>query len=239
MALEIETCFSEARPRVDAENIHTNEQIIVPSVKKAASCFRPLCTACRLARAHRNLTHLSPRHPAPDMLIRAHDLLPGDCASVDQYVCHTGGRLPNTKGKEKDQKRFCGGLITVDHASGFIHLTHQVSLYGGETLRAKHSFEHLARGFGFSIKNYHCDNGIFAKDVWRHDCHDQHQDLDFSAVGAHHQNGVAERAIQTIANWSRRMMLHAALHWPDQADVKLWPFAMKHAVHIWNHLPDE
>ena len=34
------------------KNIHTNEQIIVPSVRKAASCFRPLCTACRLARAH-------------------------------------------------------------------------------------------------------------------------------------------------------------------------------------------
>ena len=133
------------------KNVHTAEQIIVPTVKKAASCFRPLCTACRLARAHCNLTHLLPRHPAPDMLIRANDLLPGDCASVDQYVCHTRGRLPNTKGKEKDQKRYCGGLIAVNHASGFIHLTNQVSLYGGEAVKAKHSFEHLARGFGFSI----------------------------------------------------------------------------------------
>ena len=69
------------------------------------------------------------------------------------------------KGKEKDQKRFCGGLIEVDHASGFIHLTNQVSLYGGETLKAKHSFEHLAHTSGFGIKKYRCDNGIFAKDV--------------------------------------------------------------------------
>ena len=35
-----------------------------------------------------------------------------------------------------------GGLIAVDHASGFINLTNQFSLYGGETLKAKHSFEH-------------------------------------------------------------------------------------------------
>ena len=116
------------------------------------------------------------------MLIRANDLLPGDCASVDQYVCHTRGRLPNTKGKEMDQKRYFGDFVAVDHASGFIHLTHQVSLYGGETLRAKHSFEHLALGFGFHIKQDRCDNGIFAKDVWRNDCELQNQDLDFSAA---------------------------------------------------------
>lgn len=35
-------------------------------------------------------------------------------------------------------------------------------------------------------------------------------------------------------------MLHAALHWPEKADIKLWPFAMQHAgAYIWNHLPDE
>ena len=65
------------------KNVHTDEQLIVPNVKKASSCFRLLCTACRLARTHRNSAHLPPRHPAPDMLIRANDLLPGDCASVE------------------------------------------------------------------------------------------------------------------------------------------------------------
>ena len=33
------------------------------------------------------------------------------------------------------------------------------------------------------------------------------------------------------------MILHAALHWPVEADLKLWPLAMDYAVHIWNNLP--
>ena len=33
------------------------------------------------------------------------------------------------------------------------------------------------------------------------------------------------------------MILHAALHWPEEADLNLWPLAMDYAVHIWNNLP--
>ena len=33
------------------------------------------------------------------------------------------------------------------------------------------------------------------------------------------------------------MLLHQMLHWPDEANANLWPFAMHHAVHLWNHTP--
>jgi hypothetical protein len=33
------------------------------------------------------------------------------------------------------------------------------------------------------------------------------------------------------------MMLHAGIHWPEAAQLDLWPFAMQHAIWIWNHLP--
>ena len=173
------------------------------------------------------------------MAIRQNDLRPGDCVSVDQYVCPIRGRLPHTRGKEKDLKRFSGGLMQVDHASGYIQVNSQVSLYGGEILCSKNKFKNLLSGFGVKIKKHHCDNGIFAADPWTSDCEAKQQENEFSAVEAHHQNGVAERAIQTIAYWARAMMLHVAIHWPDKADIKLWPFAMQHAAHIWNHLPDE
>ena len=34
------------------------------------------------------------------------------------------------------------------------------------------------------------------------------------------------------------MILHTALHWPEEADLKLLPLAMDSAVHIWNNTPN-
>ncbi|KAL7474968.1 hypothetical protein ACHAW6_000907, partial [Cyclotella cf. meneghiniana] len=58
-----------------------------------------------------------------------------------------------------------------------------------------------------------------------------------SGVAAHHQNGVAERAICTITNIARANTLHATLHWPDQSFIDLWPLAMSYAVCVYNKLP--
>ena len=53
------------------------------------------------------------------------------------------------------------------------------------------------------------------------------------------QNGVAERSIQTVVNSARTMMLHQALMWPEQFDMRLWPFTLTHAVYLWNHLHND
>ena len=58
-----------------------------------------------------------------------------------------------------------------------------------------------------------------------------------SGVGAHHQNGVAERAIATIIGRARAMILHAAIHWPGETHTDLWPLAIDYAVYLWNHTP--
>jgi hypothetical protein len=34
------------------------------------------------------------------------------------------------------------------------------------------------------------------------------------------------------------MLLHAVLHWPDQADLSLWPFALEYAMYLWNNMPN-
>ena len=34
------------------------------------------------------------------------------------------------------------------------------------------------------------------------------------------------------------MLLHAAIHWPDMADTKLWPMAVQQSCFIWNHMPN-
>ena len=65
----------------------------------------------------------------------------------------------------------------------------------------------------------------------------QGQTLTYSGVGAHHQNGVAERAIQTVTQWALAVLMHQMLHWPAAFDACLWPFALQHAATIWNNMP--
>ena len=54
---------------------------------------------------------------------------------------------------------------------------------------------------------------------------------------AHHQNGVAEQAIQTISNMARAMLLHASMHWKQGIDSIMWPMAVHYATYASNILP--
>ena len=89
------------------------------------------------------------------------------------------------------------------------------------------------------IKHFRADNAPFGAAEFRTNLELNGQTIDFSGVGAHHQNGVAERAIQTVTSWARAMLLNSAIMWPDQFDLELWLFALQHAVHIWNNLPQK
>mgnify|MGYP002775246225 FL=1 len=51
-------------------------------------------------------------------------------------------------------------------------------------------------------------------------------------------NGVSERALQTVVALARACMLHALLHWPQQFSPTLWPFALEHAVYLYNRMPN-
>ena len=130
-----------------------------------------------------------------------------------------------------------GGTIYYDHASGAMFLRHQVSLRAGETVRAKQAFEQFAKQNGMNIMSFQAVILPFNSKELRDDLALHDQTIDFSGVGAHHQNGVAKRSIQTVTQWARTMMLQASIHWPDASDLELWPFALAHAVYIWNHLP--
>ena len=60
-----------------------------------------------------------------------------------------------------------------------------------------------------------------------------------SGVGAHHQNGVAEWAIGTVQAMACAVLLHVQLHWPDEFNPSLWPFALDYSVEIYNNLPSK
>eukprot|EP00934_Nitzschia_sp_Nitz4_P006833 Nitzschia sp. Nitz4//scaffold525_size3836//2031//2952//NITZ4_009259-RA/size3836-processed-gene-0.0-mRNA-1//-1//CDS//3329553952//6823//frame0 len=194
-----------------------------------------MCAACNFGKAARRSpsgTLQVSQHPDP---IRADDLQPGDCVSIDQFQSSSPGR---TFGDRYSNNRFTGGTLFCDHASALIYVVPQVSLKGGETVLAKRRFEQWAHQNNTStILSYRADNKPFANLEFQADIDRCGQRISFSGVGTHHQNGVAERSIRTISDWARTMLLHQVLHWPEQADLTLWPFALEHASYVWNHLP--
>jgi len=146
------------------------------------------------------------------------------------------GLLPHTFGKER--VGYSCGTLFVDHASGKIVNFCQYSNNADETIRNKHRLESHARQVGVTVKGYHADNGVFASKAFKDDCDLLHQAYSFSGVGAHHQNGIAERNIKTVAQWAWANMLHFAHHWPAKAKVCFWPQAIEYAIWIFNRMPN-
>jgi hypothetical protein len=112
-----------------------------------------------------------------------------------------------------------------------------VSLSAGETIKSKHSFERFAKAHGVKVKRYRADNHPYSSKAFLDDLESLEQEITFSGVGAHHQNGCSERCLQTVTNWARAAMMHQLLHWPEHFDTALWPFALENAVFIWNNMP--
>ena len=201
-------------------------------------CAIPLCEACEIARARKRPTGTSIKQAVPETVdsIRAEDLKPGDCVSMDQYESSVRGRRLETKGREREDRKFCGGTLFYDHASGRIFVHHQSSLSAYESILAKDAFEREAALCGFTIRKYRTDNGIFTAKDYRESLAEG-QTSTRSGVGAHHQNGVAEANIGRVQRMARTMLLHLRLHWPEEFSPDLWPFALDYAVYIYNHVP--
>ena len=133
---------------------------------------------------------------------------------------------------------YTGGAIYVDMATNLVHVEFQHHLNTHETLVATAEFERMCLDACVIPQEYLSDNGsAFTSREYMAHLRQFSQLCRFAGVGAHHHNGVAERAIQTIMSIARTMMLHAAIHWPDMADPSLWPMAVQHAEGLHNHVP--
>ena len=72
---------------------------------------------------------------------------------------------------------------------------------------------------------------------WVTACREKGQGLTFAGVNAHHQNGIAERKIQTLQELTRTMLVHANKRWPKAITTSLWPYAMQMANDVLNKTP--
>ena len=99
-----------------------------------------------------------------------------------------------------------------------------------ETVESKTKFEQHWHDFGILPQSYLSDNGSSFTSA---------QVTQLAGVGAHHDNGVAERSIQNMMSIARTMMLHAAIHWSEVANAQLWPFAVQNAALLYNQMPNK
>ena len=153
---------------------------------------------------------------------------PGAQVSTDQVVVSQPGLVPRLSGHHTHE-RICGATVFLDHHSKLSYSYLQTSLNGDQTLTAKLNFESYADICGVRIKSCRADNGRFAEKRFRDAIKNAHQTIDFFAVGAHHQNVLIERHIQTLSSKSRTILLHSKRLWPSMITVVLWPYAFKYA----------
>ncbi len=65
----------------------------------------------------------------------------GDFVSTDQFICKKPGRLPTGYGRKSQDRRYQGGTIFNDAASGLIWVKNQVSLGANKTVMGKACFK--------------------------------------------------------------------------------------------------
>jgi hypothetical protein len=216
------------------------KQIIVTKLK-TPSMSHCLCSACQLSKQTRKpegTVHQKIRINK-DGALKKGNLAIGGKISTDQFVSSLPGRLPHTYGKEKSHEQYCGGTMFIDEASEFFFVQNQVSLGAAETIRAKNRFERESIQHGVMIKGYRGDNSVYKSAAFQNSCASMNQTLQFSGIGAHHHNVIAERAIRTVTTCARTMLLYSMLHWPEETTLDLWPFAIDYAVYLWNRIPCE
>jgi hypothetical protein len=194
--------------------------------RNLAGCPLPACPSCLYGKAKRRPTQTKAKKSVnPARRVRE----PGDCVSVDVLVSKTPGLVVQLRGWMTLRRYQCA-CVFVDHFSYYRYVHLLKAQDGDEVLAAKKAFEATADSHGIRIKHYHADNGIFSAKQWLDDCRDSHQGVTCAGVDSHHQNGIAERKIQSLQELGRCQLLHAAHRWESAATAHLWPYAVRHTA---------
>jgi hypothetical protein len=242
---EGQTLLLEWHNRFDHLNFPRVQQVLhhVPFIAEKFGpnlrCDTPKCHTCEIAKAkvRARKSTLQTKVTERDGALTSGHVKVGARVSVDHFESRLQGRTYDSYGKPSSTKSV-GGALFVDHASDMIHCEHQVGFSAVETIRAKQSYERLCMDNGVVVQDYLTDSGALKANKFVSDIQETQQLLRYCGTNAHHQNGVAERAIQSISNMARAMILHSSMHWKDGIDASLWHMAVTYATHIYNNTPN-
>jgi transposase InsO family protein len=178
----------------------------------------PLCSDCTCAKACRKQWRTKPKKDNTKANKR---LSPGDVVSMDQLISSTPGLIACLHGGRPTTEHYISSTVLVDQASDFCYIYHHTSLNSEETVKAKLAFEAEAKRHGVTIKHYHADNGLFRSKNFKAALEKAGQTISYAGVGAHHQNGIAEKRIGDLQHRATTLLLHAQRRWPDAINIHL------------------
>ena len=108
---------------------------------------------------------------------------------------------------------YTGGVLFMDMSSKQVENVFYQHFNTHETLKAKQDFKLKCKDVGVIPLEYISDNGsAFSSKSYAAHLSNFSQIQQFAGVGAHHHNGVAEKAIQTIMSIATTMMHHPDIH---------------------------
>ena len=173
---------------------------------------RPLCEICRYAKARRKAAHgkIIKIDKVFEGDLKHNHFHPGDTVATDHSESRIKKRTLSSFGRIT-LKQYVGGCLFVDHMSSYIHVEHQLGFSSSENIRAKQAYESHYLDHGIMVDSYLANNGVFKATAFIQYIRDSAQRLQFCGVNAHHQNGMAERAVKMISDTSRAMILHASV----------------------------
>ena len=200
--------------------------------KRLLTCHTPFCAACQYCK----MTKRPWRVKGDDKGTAKTATYPGQVVSVDQLESTSPGFIAQLKGT-LTQQRYRYATVFVDQFSRYMFVYLQKRITSQETVMAKNAFERAAEQRGVTITHYHADNGRFADNAFIQDCQANRQILSYCGVNAHFQNGIAERRIWDLQEWTRTSMLYAMNKWRKMVIINLWPYAMRHANDVANATP--
>jgi hypothetical protein len=114
----------------------------------------------------------------------------------------------------------------VDHFSKFVYVDMHETKRAEELLKSKLEFKDFSARFNIKIKNIRADNGLYTAKCFQDLCLKYQQSLTFCAVGAHWQNGIAQRFIGSSTARACTILLHAMALWPNVISEEMWPYTI-------------
>ena len=97
----------------------------------------------------------------------------------------------------------------------------------------------MALYYGVHINSYIADNGVFRANEFVSHIRERNLKLSFCDINAHHKNGATERAVRTVSECSRDLMIFATFYWHSEITSELWHIIVDYTVYLYTHLPNE